>query len=176
MLLPVIETERLVLRGWDDADAPALFTLASDPAIGAAAGWPPHRSEDESLDVIREVLRAWGSYAVVLRAPEPDAPVGALVGAIGLKDMRVSEVVERPDEFEVGYWIGRPFWGRGFATEALRALMVHARRNLRARRIWGAHCPENDRSRRVMEKCGLAFIREDGDVRVLATKAISDKI
>ena len=53
--MTVITTQRLILRPWDEVDAPALFPLASDPAVGPAAGWPAHASEEESLGVIRDV-------------------------------------------------------------------------------------------------------------------------
>lgn len=68
---------RLALRPWADADAPALFELARDPRIGTAAGWPPHTSEEQSLDVLRNVLRGPEQYAITLRES------GELIGAIG---------------------------------------------------------------------------------------------
>lgn len=68
---------RLALRPWADADAPALFELARDPRIGTAAGWPPHTSEEQSLDVLRNVLRGPEQYAITLREG------GELIGAIG---------------------------------------------------------------------------------------------
>ena len=62
-----LTTARLVLRHWSEADAPALFSLAADPAIGLAAGWSPHRSEAESREVIRTVFAAPEVYAVTMR-------------------------------------------------------------------------------------------------------------
>ncbi len=58
---------RLALRPWVDADAPALFELARDPRVGTAAGWPPHSSEEQSLDILRNVLRGPEQYAITLR-------------------------------------------------------------------------------------------------------------
>lgn len=159
----MIETKRLVLRAWEDTDAPALFALASDPEVGPRAGWPTHRSEAESLDTIRNALRGPESYAVTLRAADDGAPAGTLVGAIALKTGRF---LTAPTEREIGYWIGRPYWGRGYAPEAMTALIEHARRDLGATAIWAGHYVGNAQSRRVMEKCGLEYIRTDYGVDV----------
>ena len=168
----MIETERLVLRAWEDTDAAALFALASDPEIGPRAGWPQHKSEAESLETIRDVLRGPESYAVVLRAADDEAPVETLIGAIALKDGRFVTV---PTEYEVGYWIGRPYWGRGYAPEAMAALIAHARRDLGATAIWAGHYAGNMQSRRVMEKCGLTYVRTDHGVDVPLLGEIRDE-
>ena len=147
-----IHTDRLALRPWDDADAPALFELARDPRVGTAAGWPPHTSVEESLEIIRNVLRGPEQYAIARKD-------GTLVGAIGLIGHERCSYVEAEDEFSAGYWIGAPFWGHGYAPEALRALMEHAKRDLAARAIWADHFEQNEASHRVMEKCGLEFVR-----------------
>ena len=72
----VIQTERLTLRPWREADAASLFTYASDPDVGPAAGWPPHRSIEESREIIRTVFAAPHTFAVCLTAT--DEPVGSI--------------------------------------------------------------------------------------------------
>ena len=161
--MTAIETARLVLRDWKDTDAPALFALASDPEVGPRAGWPAHASEAESLDTIRSVLRGPESYAVVLRVADGKTPAGTLVGAIALKTGRF---ITAPTEYEIGYWIGRPYWGRGYAPEAMAALIEHAHRELGATAIWAGYYVGNAQSRRVMEKCGLTYVRTDHRVDV----------
>ena len=168
----MIETERLVLRTWEDADAAALFALASDPEIGPRAGWPPHASEAESLETIRNVLRGPESYAVVLRVADGETPGGTLVGAIALKDGRF---VTSSTEYEVGYWIGRPYWGRGYAPGAMAALIEHARRDLGTTAIWAGHYAGNTQSRRVMEKCGLTYVRTDHAIDVPLLGQVRDE-
>lgn len=168
----MIETERLVLRAWKDADAPALFALARDPEIGPRAGWPPHESEAASLDTIRNVLRGPESYAMALRVEDGAEPAGTLVGAIALKDGRFITALT---EYEVGYWVGAPYWGRGYAPEAMAALIAHARGNLGATAIWAGHYAGNMQSRRVMEKCGLAYVRTDHAVDVPLLGEVRDE-
>ena len=72
----VLETERLIMRKWRESDAKDLFLYAKDPAVGPIAGWPPHRSEEESLDIIRNVLNGAEAYAVCLK--EDGRPIGAI--------------------------------------------------------------------------------------------------
>ena len=117
----VIHTERLTLRPWRETDAASLFTYASVLDVGPAAGWPPHRSIEESREIIRTVFTAPHTFAICL--PETDEPVGS----IGLMPPRCESNSQRGGlEFEVGYWIAKPFWGRGFAPEAVRAMQRYA--------------------------------------------------
>ena len=67
-----LETNRLTLRPWTEADAPALFRWARDPEVGPRAGWEPHASVEESAKIIHEVLDVPGSYAIVIREGEPE--------------------------------------------------------------------------------------------------------
>ena len=114
----MLHTDRLDLRPWREGDAAELFELARDPRIGPSAGWPAHSSVEESAAVIRDVLMMPDSFAVVERAS------GALVGAMALKHPEISEMAG-PGEAELGYWIGVPYWGRGYATEAARAAVAY---------------------------------------------------
>lgn len=63
----MIETERLILRPWQENDADALFKYARDPDIGPIADWTPHTSVENSLEIIRTVFAAPETYAVVLK-------------------------------------------------------------------------------------------------------------
>lgn len=86
----MIVTERLALRPWGEEDAPALYALASDPAIGPAAGWPAHGSVEESLESIRTVLAAPETYAVCLRT------TGELVGCVSPVEPRCGAAYRGP--------------------------------------------------------------------------------
>ena len=67
----MLQTERLILRKWTEADADSLYEYAKDPAVGPIAGWPPHQSKEESLDVIRNVLNGAECYAICENVPVP---------------------------------------------------------------------------------------------------------
>lgn len=162
----MLKTDRLLLRPWREDDAPCLFELARDPQVGPAAGWPPHASVEESAAVIRDVLAGPDSFAVIERA------TGALVGAIALKRGASTDLAGE-DEAELGYWMGVPFWGCGYATEAARTVVAYGFDELGLAAIWAAYYEGNDRSRRVQEKLGFSFcFRRESAVELLGERRI----
>ena len=102
----MIETERLILRPWEESDAKALFKYASDPEIGPIAGWQPHASVGDSLEIIRTVFAAPEIYAVVLK--ETGEPIGSC--GIMFSDSLHSAAMNK-DEAEVGYWLDAVWCG-----------------------------------------------------------------
>jgi RimJ/RimL family protein N-acetyltransferase len=141
-----VRTERLLLRpGWRQ-DAPALFEAIGDERIVrnlATAPWPYRPSDAEAwLATERKVSEP---SLLILRCTK-GAP--ELIGAIGFG--------RRPTgEMEFGYWIARRHWGRGYATEAGRAVLATARHGLRLRRLDAGHFLDNPASGRVLEKLGF---------------------
>ena len=113
-----LETSRLILRPWHETDAEALYKYAKDPAIGPIAGWPPHTSVENSLEIIRTVFAAPETYAVVLK--ETGEPVGS--AGIMFGDGMHSAAM-KDGEAEIGYWIGVPYWGQGLIPEAVQCLL-----------------------------------------------------
>ena len=111
----MIETDRLILRPWQDSDAEALFRYASDPDVGPRAGWPPHKDIEESKRVIRDIFTNDRTWAVTLRE------TGEAIGCMGYYIHGESNIPIGEEDAEIGYWIVIPYWNRGIATEALRA-------------------------------------------------------
>ena len=145
----VLETERLILRGWRDDDAPSLFEYAKDERVGPIAGWPAHKNVAYSKAVIRTIFNKRETYAICLKGT--DKPIGS----IGLV---LDGSPERPletGEAELGYWLGVPFWGRGLATEAGREMIRHGFQDLDLNRIYCCYFKGNERSRKVQRKCGF---------------------
>ena len=156
-----LQTKRLLLRRWEDSDAEDLYEYAKDPDVGPIAGWPPHRSVEESRRVIRDVLSGEECYAICLKED------GRAIGAIEL--MRHTALVSGDDECELGYWLGKPFWGRGIMPEAALALLRRAFEDLGMAKVWCGYYEGNAKSRRVQEKCGFRpqFAREGVEVPLL---------
>ncbi|MCQ2119824.1 MAG: GNAT family N-acetyltransferase [Bacteroidales bacterium] len=144
-----IETKRLILRPWLESDAEALFKYASDPDVGPRAGWPPHKSVEESLEIIKNVFSSEGMWAVELKG------TSEAIGCVGYLPASFSNLDIAEDQCEVGYWIAKPFWGRGICTEALRAVVEYCFNVKGFSVLWGDYFPENPASGKVMEKCGF---------------------
>ena len=146
----VLETKRLFLRPWEEADAEACYKYAKDPRVGPAAGWPVHTSVENSRQIIRDILIAPEVYAIVLKE------TGLPVGSVGLHR---NDLAKKKDDEELGYWLGVPYWGRGIVPEAARELLRHAFEELKLARIWCACFDGNGRSGRVQEKLGFVYQR-----------------
>lgn len=146
----MLQTKRLILRPWQESDAASLYAYAKDPEVGPPAGWPPHTSEENSRDIIRNVLSAPETYAVCLKN-------GEAIGSVGLKLKGYTDLTDREDECELGYWIGKPFWGQGLIPEAAGELLRHAFEELNMRAVWCGYYEGNEKSRRVQEKLGFVY-------------------
>ena len=155
----MIETERLILRPWREEDAGTLYKYASDPEIGPIAGWPPHTSVENSLEIIRTVFNAPETYAVALK--ETGEPVGAC--GIIFSDGLHSATMEK-GEAEIGYWIGKPYWGRGLIPEAVTALLARCFNELGLDAVWCGYYEGNGKSKRVCEKCGCRYHHTNPDI------------
>jgi regulation of enolase protein 1 (concanavalin A-like superfamily)/RimJ/RimL family protein N-acetyltransferase len=145
-----LKTNRLILRPWQESDAENLYKYAKDPAIGPPAGWPPHTSVENSRQLIRSVLSAPETYAVCLKD-------GTAIGSVGLKLCGSTDMTDREDECELGYWIGKPFWGQGLIPEACRELLRYAFEVLGMGAVWCGYYDGNEKSRRVQEKLGFVY-------------------
>ena len=156
----MLETKRLILRRWEESDAESLYEYAKDPDVGPIAGWPPHKSVAESLDVIRNVFNGAEAYAICLKSD------GKAIGAIELKLNGHTDLTERDDECELGYWLGKSFWGQGIMPEAVREILRHAFEDLRMQKVWCAYYDGNTKSKRVQEKCGFRYQWTTKDVDV----------
>lgn len=147
----VLTTERLILRPWEDSDAEDLFLYAKDPDVGPAAGWPFHRSLEESRTVLHNVLAVPETFAICLKTD------GKAIGDISIKLKGHTDLTDRDDECELGFWLGKPFWGRGIMPEAGREVLRYAFEDLGMRQVWCAYYDGNVKSRRTQEKLGFLY-------------------
>lgn len=147
----ILYTERLILRPWTAEDADSLYEYAKDPDIGPIAGWPAHKSVEESLDVIKNEFNGKECYAIC------EKENNIAIGAIELKLNGHTDMTERDDECELGYWLGKPFWGREYVPEAAKALMDRGFNDLGMTTIWIGYYDGNYKSKRVQEKLGFAY-------------------
>jgi RimJ/RimL family protein N-acetyltransferase len=150
---PTVHTARLVLRPFLIEDAPDVARLAGDREIASTTLLIPHPYKlEHAVNWISGHEAAFESgqaihFAICLRTTDQ------LLGAVGL--------VLQPehDRAEIGYWIGKPFWGNGYATEAAAAATGYAFSALRYNRVFSYHYSRNPASGRVLSKIGM---RHDG--------------
>ena len=157
-----LTTPRLILRPWVESDAEALYRFARDPLVGPPAGWPPHTSVENSREIIRTVLAARETYAMVLRYDTTDSlsgeviSAGTPVGSVGIMFKGCGSYPHMTNtEAEIGYWVALPLWGRGLVPEAVKALQARCFTDLKLDGLWCGYYEGNEKSRRVQEKCGF---------------------
>jgi RimJ/RimL family protein N-acetyltransferase len=143
--IPVLETGRLVLRAPRLGDAKAVAMLANDRRIAENTSRIPHpyRLGDAEDFIAAANTGAETVFFIALRN-------GTIVGACSLVE------IER-EPAEIGYWLGVKHWGKGYATEAVRALIDHAFGELEHTALQSAARVTNPASRRVLEKCGFQW-------------------
>lgn len=161
-----METERLILRHWKKSDASEMFRYASDPDVGPIAGWPAHQTLEESEMIVDYFATRNEIYAVCLRGD--DRPIGC----IEIKLNGTTDMTDRDDECEIGYWLGKPFWGQGIMPEATERILQRAFEDLHMEKVWCGYYEGNSKSKRVQEKCGFRYVRtsENLDVPLMHEK------
>jgi RimJ/RimL family protein N-acetyltransferase len=145
----ILDTPRLRLRTPEPGDGQAIFeSYASDPDVTRYVGWPTHRSIHDTEVFVTWSADQWsqwpsGPYLICDRAD------GRVLGSTGLTFEASGRVV-------TGYVLARDVWGRGYATEALRAMVALARA-LAIERLHAECHADHEASRRVLEKCGFTL-------------------
>lgn len=147
--LPLLQTERLVLRCFDLNDAVDVYAYAQNPSVGLMAGWQPHQSVDDSRQWIGKTLLEGTTWAIV------EKRTGRVIGTISLTHDRFRRV---ENALEIGYALGEDYWGNGYATEACREVMRYAFNDAACPVLSVSHFPQNSNSRRVIKKLG--FVHE----------------
>ncbi|BCU77114.1 GNAT family N-acetyltransferase [Luteolibacter sp. LG18] len=149
--IPTLETERLVLRPFAIADGPRVQQLAGDRRVAEMTSQIPHPYPDRMAEIwIASHPMLWRNrklapFAVTLRGS------GELIGAISLR------LFAQGPRAELGYWIGVPYWNRGYATEAAREVLRFGFEDLDLQGIQATHLLNNPASGRVMEKLGMRY-------------------
>ena len=144
---PTLETERLRIRPYSEADIPELLPLIGTREVAAkhVPALPLYTEQDARafLELANEPDKLW--LAVTLRAD------GRQIGGIGLR------IEQQHQHAELGYWLGVPFWGQGYATEAAREVIRHGFEDLRLHRIFASHFQHNPASGNVLKKLGMRY-------------------
>lgn len=156
-VFPTLQTERLVLRAFDLNDTVDVFAYAHNPLVGPMAGWSPHRSLEESRQVVQHFIDRGDAWAVV------EKKTGRVIGSIGL---HVDGKREVENARMLGYALGEAHWGQGYATEAAVAVLRYAFEELCCPVVSAYHFPKNAKSKHVIKKLGFY---PEGTLRLATT-------
>lgn len=146
--MKIIETNRLILRSWTVKDVRDLYEYASLPTVGPNAGWSPHQSLDESLSIVQKFIKEDDVWAIVEKQSLK------VIGSVGLHNRSDSQ--EKLNR-EIGYVLSTFYEGQGLMTEAVIGVINFAFDELGLDIIFVKHYIDNDKSRRVIEKCGFKY-------------------
>jgi ribosomal-protein-alanine N-acetyltransferase len=151
----VVDTPRLQLRPLELGDADALFALAADPDVAKYMSWDAHRDRSDTVEFLERMLgsRREGTsvgWAIVFE--------GAVVGVISIDGIRWDFRAWRVDRAEMGYWLGKPYWGRGIMSEAATAALRFAFETLGLHKVTIGCVEGNAGSQAIIEKLGFRFL------------------
>lgn len=151
----LLETDRLVLRPWRKSDLEDFFEYASVDGVGQMAGWNPHKSREESREILGRFIGGKKTFALELKEN------GKVIGSLGLETL--DENPDIPKELqgrEIGYVLSKAYWGRGLMPEAVRAVIDYCFRELKFDYLTCGHFVSNRQSCRVIEKCGFRYLSD----------------
>lgn len=147
--LPTLETKRLILRPFNIDDASEVQKLAGDREIAKTTLNIPYPYEDgmaeEWINTHQEAFKKGKIFTLAIVHKQENY----LIGAIGLT------INKEFEHGEIGYWIGKPYWGKGYCTEATNDVLNYGFNKLELNRIFARHMKNNPASGRVMQKVGM---------------------
>jgi ribosomal-protein-alanine N-acetyltransferase len=149
-----LKTERLILRPWQESDVDDFYAYASVDGVGQMAGWAPHKSKEESAEILQCFIKGKKTFAVVHE--------GKVIGSLGIEEYNEEKFPEFQDlqGRELGAVLAKEYWGQGLMTEALKEVMRYLFEELNLDFLLAGHFPENLRSARMQEKCGFVPYKE----------------
>lgn len=150
----VLESPRLVLRPWRQEDLADFYAYASVPGVGECAGWPHHTDIQVSQRILESFIADKNVFALQHRTS------GRVIGSFGVHPSWANAHAQyAPLQCkEIGYVLAKEHWGQGLATEAARCVLHWLFEDVGLQAVTVGHFVENDRSRRVIEKCGFTYV------------------
>lgn len=146
-IVRVLETQRLQLRPYSEEDIPELLPLIGAREVAATTMRIPHPYVEQDARQFLDRIQIDDEVRLGIRLRAD----GRLIGGVGLR-------LNRPQEHaELGYWIGVPYWGNGYATEAAREIVRHGFEDMELHRIFASHFKGNGASGRVLAKLGMRY-------------------
>jgi len=151
-----IETERLILRAWQETDLNDFYEYASVEGVGEMAGWRHHDSIDVSKRILQSFISEKSVYAITYKENNK------VIGSLGLhKSWANSEsIYEHLKVKDVGYVLSKAYWGKGLIPEAVTEVIRIYFDKYKLDALTIGHFSSNNQSKRVIEKCGFTFVKQ----------------
>jgi len=156
-----LQTDRLILRPWTWDDLDDFYAYASVDGVGQMAGWNPHKNRDESREILAKFIEHGNVFAIEHKEDR------RVIGSLGLHTARWEHLPQEENPYadqrtvEIGYVLSKSHWGQGLMPEAVRRVQTYLFEELAADIVFVCHYSFNLQSRRVIEKCGFAFLCEE---------------
>ena len=150
---PTLTTKRLILRPFNLRDAKRVQQLAGDPIIAQKTAYIPHPYPYGVAEAWIEKHAIWFQDKTGVSFAIEIAESNILIGTVSLT--RIAD-----GSGNLGYWIGVPYWGQGYCSEATEALIRFGFEEMDLSLVYGRHLIQNSASGRVMEKCGLHYVKD----------------
>ncbi len=151
----VLTTPRLTLRPFESSDLEDLYAYAKVDGVGQMAGWTPHRDMAESQKILDMFIREKKVFALVHQ--------GTVIGSLGVECYNEAHFPELAplQGREIGYVLAKDFWGQGLMPEAVQAVIRYLFEESHLDFLICGHFEHNSRSRRVIEKCGFCYAKNN---------------
>lgn len=149
----ILRTPRLLLRPWRETDLEDLYAYARVEGVGQMAGWLPHKSIEESREILKRFIEEKKTLAIELE--------GKVIGSLGIEYYREENHPALNDlqGREIGYVLSKDYWGRGLMPEAVRAVTAYLFETEKLDFLLVGHFVWNRQSARVIEKCGFRYVQ-----------------
>lgn len=148
-----IRTPRLTLRPWNKSDLADLYEYAKVDGVGQMAGWLPHKSIELSAEILDSFIEGRKTFAIEYE--------GKVIGSLGIEQYKEKDFpgYAALQGRELGYVLSKDYWGRGIMPEAVKAVISYLFEELKLDFIMISHFIWNRQSARVIEKCGLQYLK-----------------
>jgi ribosomal-protein-alanine N-acetyltransferase len=152
-----IETERLLLRAFNQSDLDDFYEYASVEGVGEMAGWKHHESKDKTQEILNNFINEDKTFAIVLKSNNK------VIGSIGVEEYGMEQTLSEFFEYkgrEIGYVLSKEYWGKGIMPEAVKAVINYLFNEFDLDFLTCGYYDFNNQSKRVQEKCGFKPYRK----------------
>ena len=165
----VLETDRLIIRAWKETDLEDFYEYAKVDGVGQMAGWNPHTSIQESKTILEMFIKGKKTFALELKDNHK------VIGSLGLEELSLS-LGEQYEDFvgrEIGYVLSKDYWGKGLMPEAVNCVIKFCFENEKYDYLMCSHSVVNNQSKRVIEKSGFQFVKENTRISLNGEEHVS---